>query len=1115
MSLVYQLAAVAALAAAVPANATGETSDTAPAPASVEFTIQAGHSAEIHGLRYAPSGQFFATGSKDSTIKLWSPAGTLIRTIPTGFWVDCLAVSHDSRLLLAAARTGTIALFSTEGRLVRNLPALTIRDGFIAAVALSPDGRYAAIGTTRQIVLYRLDDAAVSRLQVDSPAPDVNDALFSPDGRLISAHADGQIRLWSGDGKPPRTIAALDYPVRTLALSPDGKTLAGAGSPLPFAAAAAKQPKLLTKLWDLEGNPIAQFPSHATCSLRFTADGQYLVSGGRYDNHVNIYGRNGELVRTIRVGTGSQRSPYLIALSPDGRTLITADDEFDSPGLGLWSLDGGFERALGGAGGIVNNAVLSPDGQLIVTVSLDRVVRLWSPTGRLLAALTGHKGYAEALAFAPNGKYFASGGDEVILWGRSGEKLAALDGFPNGAGVLAFSADSRALFCGDGTGSVHIVDLQDKKVRHLKLQDGRITALAAHPSGKLFATGGAREHVSIWDLDGKLQGESRFEGSFSRAVSAAYALAFSPDGERLVAGTTNPEKTLQIFDVKARLVDAIKAPIRYQNGSLAISASGRLLAATVNDRVVVYDWTSHQIVRTLKGHSGEVSAVGIASDDAHVITAGRDGTTRLWRLDNGYSMSLLSRGTDWIVYTPDGYFDASHYGGELIAIVRGLDTFGVDQFALQLNRPDLILSRMGIGLPEFVEHLHSRYQRRLELSGFRDGAAGLDLQAPEVRLLEAKQDGKSAQLSAQITAARYPLQSYQIYVNNVPLFSGHGKAVTGSDARVNERIELGQGDNKVEIGAFDSRGVEAYRAHWNATYRGAAKGDLYYIGFGVSHYLNPALNLKFADKDVLDLAAALQHYTGAFRRVVAKTYVNEAVTTDNIAKAKELLKNARVDDTVIVLISGHGAYDLSKEATYYYGTYNIDPGNLAATGASFDQLEALMREIAPRRKLMLLDTCESGEMDDAARAELVGRTRDAGLAARTSPAFQQENTARPKRVFLYERDRYIYNDLARRSGAIIFSASHGGEMSFESPKIQNGFFTHEVIQALGTREADTDHDGDISVDELEAYVTLKVAAKTGGLQRPTVDRDNLAERFGLPLLQETGGQGGSAKHLAR
>jgi hypothetical protein len=379
----------------------------------------------------------------------------------------------------------------------------------------------------------------------------------------------------------------------------------------------------------------------------------------------------------------------------------------------------------------------------------------------------------------------------------------------------------------------------------------------------------------------------------------------------------------------------------------------------------------------------------------------------------------------------------------------------------------------------------------------------VSLEAPEVHLLQAKQDGKFTQIEAELTDQRYPLQSYQIYVNNVPLFRGAGKAVTGLSARVSERIELGQGENKIEISAFNSQGVEALRAHWSTFYRpesNESKSDLYYIGFGISHYRNPALNLQFAHKDVLDLGTALQRYSGSYRRVMVKTYTDDTVTRDNLLKAGELLKNAGVDDTVVILVSGHGAYDLSKEATYYYGTYNIDVKNLAATAVSFDEIESLLRDIAPRRKLLLLDTCESGEMDESTRAELTAKIKDAGLAARTSPLFQQAHAGQAKRVFLYERDRYIYNDLARRTGSIIFSASHAGEMSFESPKIQNGFFTHEILEALGSAQADANQDGKISIDELEAFVSLKVALMTGGLQRPTVDRDNINQRFGFPLL---------------
>jgi WD40 repeat protein len=1064
--------------------------------------VQTGHLAEIQGLEYAANGKFFVSAGKDSTIKLWSPGGTLIRTIRTGFWVDYLALSHDNQLLLAATRTGNIFLLSLDGRVVHRFPDIPMMEGFVSAVALSDDNRHAAIGTTRGLVLYRLDGAVEARLQPEGDTSQVESVLYTRDGRLISGHPDGKLRFWTDEGKLLHTVAAHEYSVRALALSPDGKTLATAGTPILFAE-IPKNIKPLTKLWDLDGNPLGQFPSQFTQCLRFSADGANLVSGGRSDNEVHIYRKSGELVRTIKVGVGANRSPYLIALAPDGRTLITADDNIDPPGLEIWNIDGSFERVLVGLSGPMTNVVTSPDGNFIVTLSADRLVRIWSLDGRLMDSLPGHKQYPTGLAYAPNGQYFASGGDEVILWSRFGQKLNEFTGFKNGAGVLAFSPDSRFLFCGDGGGSVHIYDLEQKSLRHLKAHDGRVYALAIAPSGKYFATGSSREEVRIWNFEGKLQGESRFNQKATRPVSPTYSLAFAPEGDKLVAATTNPEKSLQVFDLKAQLVDSIKLSNSYQGGAITFSKSGRWLAATANSTVTLWDWPTRKLVRVLKGHGDFIEGLSFTPDEQHIVSAGHDATTRVWRVDNGYSMALLAHGGDWIVYTPDGYFDSSHYGGDLVGITRGLDTYAVDQFALQLNRPDLILSRMGIGSPEFIEHLHSRYERRLERSGFHVSVQSPSLEAPEVHLLEAKQDGKFAQIEADISDQHCPLQAYQIYVNNVPIFRGQGKTVTGLKARLSERIELGQGENKVEISAFNSQGVEALRAHWSTIYRPDSKdvrGDLYYVGFGISHYRNPALNLQFAHKDVLDLGATLQRYEGSFRHVIEKTYVDDAVTRDNILKAGELLKNAGVDDTVIILVSGHGAYDLSKEATYYYGTYNIDIKNLAATAVSFDEIESLLRDIAPRRKLLLLDTCESGEMDESTRTELTTKMRDAGLAARTSPVFQQAHAGQTKRVFLYERDRYIYNDLARRTGSIIFSAAHAGEMSFESSKVQNGFFTHEILEALGSAQADANQDGKISIDELEAFVSLKVALRTGGLQRPTVDRDNINQRFGFPLL---------------
>ncbi|HEX7061064.1 MAG TPA: caspase family protein [Woeseiaceae bacterium] len=1089
------VAALASSMAAVAAEAP------AGSDAAFEYVVQAGHTAEIHGLAYAPDGRFFATGSKDSTLKLWSPNGTLIRTIATGYWVDEMAITADSRSILAASRTGTIRLLSLAGKVLRAYPRVPYELGLVEAVAVSPDGRYAAIGTTsRRILIYDLADSAKGAVPVVLEVPaekswGVQALVFTPDGKLISGHGDGRVRIWNAQRQVERTLQALDYGVFALALSPDGKTLATAGRPINKGAEA--DTRLLTRLWDMEGRPIGEFASHSTESLHFTPDGTTLVSGGCYDGEVRFYTRAGELVRTFTVGKETHRTPQRIAISPDARSVITADDNINPPGLRMWTADGHFERNLQSFSGAMTNVAASPDGSLIATLSGDGWLRVWSPTGRLLGSVKADDSYSTELAWAPNGEYFASGGSSVVLWDREGRKLGTVEGVPDNAGALAFTPDSRFLLCGDGKGFVHIYDLVEGKARHFEAHDSRVSALAADPTGKFFATGSARNHVRIWDMAGNLQGEYQHAEGLA---SPAYAIDFFPDGQHLIAATTDAERTLLILDLKGQLVDSIRTPNRHMGGDVAISAGGHLIAATVNNQIAVWNGHTHELVRVLSGHIGSIAALSFLGAGTHLVSAGHDSTTRVWRLQDRYSMTLLARGTEWLMYSPDGYFDGSRYGGELVAMTRGLDVFSVDQFAVRTNRPDLILSHLGLGREEYIDHLRALYRRRLERSGLQEEAT-FELDAPEVHITSAVQDGKYAHIEAQLTSRSRPLQSYQVYVNDVPLFPGRGKPLTGKDARVSERVELVHGDNLVEIGAFDDRGAEALRARWSAVYRAPVESDLYFIGVGVSHYRDPGLDLQFAHKDVLDLAAVLHRYEGAFHRVIVKTYVDEAVTVDNIRKAKEVLREADTDDTVVVLVSGHGAYDASQEATWYYGTWNVDVHDLAGTGASFDQLESLLRDIAPRRKLMLIDACDSGEMDDAARADIAARAREAGLDPRTSPAMEEAHGGEPRRVFLYDRGRYIYNDLSRRTGAIIFSASHAGEMSFESSSIENGFFTQQIIDALGTPEADTDYDGMISVGELQAWVTVHVGLQTAGLQRPTIDRDNISQRVAFPLLR--------------
>jgi len=307
------------------------------------------------------------------------------------------------------------------------------------------------------------------------------------------------------------------------------------------------------------------------------------------------------------------------------------------------------------------------------------------------------------------------------------------------------------------------------------------------------------------------------------------------------------------------------------------------------------------------------------------------------------------------------------------------------------------------------------------------------------------------------------------------------------------------------VSCLNERGAESYRA---VTYLDGAvegKGDLYFLGFGVSKYRDASLNLQYSDKDARDLAATFGRMEG-YGKVHTKLYLNEEVTPEAIAGAKSFVSGAKPEDTFVLFIAGHGVHDEDAEATYYFLTHGADLANLAGTAANFESIEELLQGIAPRKKLFLMDTCESGDKEESVATGYLAVAQSRGIKARTTrgiavkAAGAASGTApEPPRTYLADRSRYIYNDLARRSGAIVFSSCRGGEFSYESEAAGNGFFTKEILNALGGKVVT--ETGQVSVDGLRSYVSKAVAERSGDLQHPTVDRDNLYQKFGFPVAK--------------
>ena len=486
-------------------------------------------------------------------------------------------------------------------------------------------------------------------------------------------------------------------------------------------------------------------------------------------------------------------------------------------------------------------------------------------------------------------------------------------------------------------------------------------------------------------------------------------------------------------------------------------------------------------------HGSDAAVTGVRVDprDSLVVTMHADGSLRAWRAGSSSSVVLLASDDEWVVASDDGYFDASPHGGALLAAVEGTRAYPIDQLAARNNRPDLLLGRMGLGTPDVLEHYRARHEQRLRRLGLtEDGLAASFASAPRARIRSVSRDGKGVTLDVELSAEPAHLTAYNVYVDGVPLFGAHGKPASGTSVRLQEHVELTTGRNAIEVSAFDDRGRESLRAMRVLDYAPKTQPDLYFLGFGVSRYAHPAYDLRYAHKDALDLADVLQEMrgSGAFGQVHAMTRVDEQVTVEAIRGAKSYLAQARPDDVVVLFVGGHGLHAHDAAASYFYATYETDVARLDRTAASFELVEDFLQGVGPRRKLFLMDTCESGEKDDG-----------------------EEEALRTRRSFVVDRDRFIEDDLARRSGAIVFSSSSGSERSFELRSLRNGAFTKAILRGLLSDAADADHDGMVSVRELRAYVSATVPQLTDGRQHPTVDRDNVQIDFAFPIVKSAKG----------
>ena len=122
----------------------------------------------------------------------------------------------------------------------------------------------------------------------------------------------------------------------------------------------------------------------------------------------------------------------------------------------------------------------------------------------------------------------------------------------------------------------------------------------------------------------------------------AGALAFSPDGSRLVSGSVYPDNTVRLWDASTGRRIAEMQGHKNTIRCVAFSPDGRRIVSTSQDHTVwLWDGATGKSIAPLGGHTESVWNAIFSPDGKRVVTASADQTLRLWDATSGERIAVL------------------------------------------------------------------------------------------------------------------------------------------------------------------------------------------------------------------------------------------------------------------------------------------------------------------------------------------------------------------------------------------------------------------------------------------------------------------------------------------
>jgi WD40 repeat protein len=555
-------------------------------------------------------------------------------------YVQHIAFSADGTLLATGDSSGGLLLWELTRP---DIPAQSLEghETAVSAIVFSHDNQWLATADdSGLILLWDLNTLTSIRLEVHQGS--VGQLAFTNESELVSAGEDKFVYRWpltavseQGEISPTR-IPGFNRGHGFLALSPDGTILVTVNA-------------LNTiSLWDLTTPGGAQEVLYYLgnvpniISIAFSADMETIAAAGA-EGIIRIWDLAGGTTQSARIEAPAGVSQ--IALSPDGRRLVSISGELSDLDVRLWNL-----------------SFFIDDGRLV-------------PNEGISTQLKGHTSNIRALALSLDGLRMATGGDDqtVRYWRLETSSAApvSLDGNGSGVTSVAVSSDDN-LMIGNEAGEILVWDATtldqraETPVAVFNGHEGRVQALLVTTDSQILVSAGDDGLIKLWPLNPMSDGP---QFTLNASEEAIYTIDISPDGRFLVSGGEDSIiRFWPLADLLAGETITATALMAHEDwvDTLAFSPDGRTLASGGGETAVFLwdlgqiediDALSTLIPTRLSGHEDAVSSVAFSPNGRYLASGSYDTSVRLWDMDRLEAPPINLFGHDDfvfdVVFSPD------------------------------------------------------------------------------------------------------------------------------------------------------------------------------------------------------------------------------------------------------------------------------------------------------------------------------------------------------------------------------------------------------------------------------------------------------------------------------